>query len=279
MQEITPALLDDWIRRLLKAGLSRNTLLAVHALLHGALNYAVHPSQLISSNPAAYIKVPKNAPRNVIARHIITPEQFNTLLRENPFGTPLYIPLLILYHTGMRISEVLGLRQDIDFPNKQITLKRQFIHLNNQGYFFTPLKTKTSNRCILIDDCLLNELRLWQVRQIENKEQYGNGYVYIYCGSGGHVSLQTKSLPTPEGDRVSLVCVQKNGKPVLQGAVSEMLRIKGLNAHSFRHTHATQLIEHGAPLKAVAGRLGHSTHKLPKIFTHTTHKNYRKKLP
>ena len=32
------------------------------------------------------------------------------------FGSPPYIPLLLLYHTGMRISEVLGLSwSDIDF--------------------------------------------------------------------------------------------------------------------------------------------------------------------
>ena len=71
--------------------------------------YAVYPAQLISSNPAEYIKAPKNAPRNVVKRHIISPEQFKALPDKYPFGTPSYIPLMLLYHTGMRISEVLGL--------------------------------------------------------------------------------------------------------------------------------------------------------------------------
>ncbi|MBQ6131949.1 MAG: hypothetical protein IJL12_06375, partial [Selenomonadaceae bacterium] len=92
-----PALLDKWIRDIQQAGLSYNTISAVHAFLHNALNYAVYPAQLISSNPAAYIKVPKNAPRNVIKRHIIMPERFNALLEKYPFGTPLYIPLSLLY--------------------------------------------------------------------------------------------------------------------------------------------------------------------------------------
>ena len=39
-------------------------------------------------NPVDYIKVPKNAPRNVVKRHIITPERFQVLLEKYPFGTP-----------------------------------------------------------------------------------------------------------------------------------------------------------------------------------------------
>jgi len=116
VQELTPAMLDEWLRELLRTGLSRNTLLNTYILLHHALNYAVYPGQLISSNPAAYIKVPKNAPRNVVKRHIISPKRFKALLEKYPFGSPPYIPLLLLYHTGMRISEVLGLSwSDIDF--------------------------------------------------------------------------------------------------------------------------------------------------------------------
>ena len=37
-----------------------------------------------------------------------------------------------------------------------------------------------------------------------------------------------------------------------------LLKSKGLNAHSFRHTHATILAENGASLKGMAYRLGHS---------------------
>ena len=121
LQELTPAKLDGWLRKLLNEGLAKNTLSAIHAFIHDALNYAVYPAQLISSNPAEYIKVPKNAPRNVIKRHIITPERFKALLKKYPFGSPMYIPLMLLYHTGMRISKVLGLTwQDIDFAKKRI---------------------------------------------------------------------------------------------------------------------------------------------------------------
>ena len=216
VQELTPAILDAWIRKLQKAGLSFNTLSATHAFIHHALDYAVHPAQLISSNPAAYIKVPKNAPKNIIKRTIITPEQFKTLLDECPFGTPYYIPLLLLYHTGMRISEVLGLSwSDIDFVEHKINLRRQLVYIKKKGYFFTTPKTESSKRYILIDDFLLSELRRWQAQQAENEKRIGSSYIYTYLENGGHIIRQSKGLPAPAGEKVSFVCTRNSGQFVL----------------------------------------------------------------
>ena len=47
----------------------------------------------------------------------------------------------------------------------------------------------------------------------------------------------------------------------------------GINTHSFRHTHATTLIENGATPKGVAGRLGHSNTAITQnLYTHNTQK-------
>ena len=66
VQDLTPAMIDGWMRKLLQDGLAKGTLTNIHALIHAALDYAVYLAQLISSNPAAYIKVPKSAPRNAV---------------------------------------------------------------------------------------------------------------------------------------------------------------------------------------------------------------------
>ena len=94
VQELTPAMLDKWIRGLQKKGLSHNTLRRAHALIHHALKYAVYPAQLIHSNPADYIQVPKNAPRNIIERHIISPEQFKLYLKNIPLRRGYYFTTL-----------------------------------------------------------------------------------------------------------------------------------------------------------------------------------------
>lgn len=272
VQELTPALLDKWIRDIQQAGLSYNTISAVHAFLHNALNYAVYPAQLINSNPAAYIKVPKNAPRNVIKRHIIMPERFNALLEKYPFGTPLYIPLLLLYHTGMRLGEVLGLCwSDVDFASKKITLRRQIRYISRRGFFFTTLKTESSKRYILVNVFLLGELRHWQERQAENEKRLGDSYVYIYHEINGHIQRQSKCLPAPDGEKVPLICTHSDGRLITPNIAAVALKKEGLNAHSFRHTHATQLIEVGTTPKAVACRLGHADARITQnLYTHNT---------
>ena len=274
VQELTPAMVDAWFRKLLQGGLSRGTLTNTHTLIYSALKYAVYPAQLISSNPAAYIEIPKNAPKNIVKRHIITPEQFAALLEKYPFGTPLYIPLLLLYHTGARISEVLGLSwQDVDFVSKRINLHRQIIYISKRGYFFTTLKTESSNRYVVVGDFLLGELKRWQNQQLENENQFGDAYVYVYRESDGHIERLSKSLPAPDPEKVSLVCTREDGQMVLKKRFSRILKHEGLNAHSFRHTHATQLIENGAVPNGVAGRLGHANTAITQnLYTHNTQK-------
>ena len=111
----------------------------------------------------------------------------------------MYIPLLLLYHTGMRLGEVLGLSwQDIDFDAKKITLRRQVVYINKRGYFFTTLKTESSNRYVLIDDFLLGELKRWQLQQIENEKLHcGGNYVYVYCEETEHIEDARKVCPCP----------------------------------------------------------------------------------
>lgn len=274
VQDLTPAMLDEWMRKLLQTGLAKNTLSVVHIFLKQSLDYAVHPAQLISFNPATRIKIPKNAPCNVVKRTIVTPEQFAALLKKYPFGTPYYIPLLLLYHTGMRLGEVLGLSwNDIDFVAKKINLWRQIRYLSKRGYFFTTLKNESSNRYIIVDDFLLGELKRWQNQQIENEKHFGDSYVYVYREGDGHIERLSKSLPAPDGEKVSLVCTRSAGQLVMRGMLTKVLQAECLNAHSFRHTHATQLIENGATPKGVAGRLGHANVNITQnLYTHNAQK-------
>lgn len=273
VQNISPAILDNWMRGLQKVGYSKNTLSSLHALIHHALDYAVYPAELISANPANYIKVPKKAPTNIIKRHIITKDKLNELLEKYPFGSAYYIPILLLYHTGMRISEVCGLTWDnVDLDKNIITLDKQLIYIARRGYFFTTLKTESSNRYIVIDDFLVGELRRWKERQTENEKSAGDSYVYIYSDDTGKMFQQSKVFAT-EYRRDKIICTRSNGCVVGKETLTKIFTAEGINAHSFRHTHATTLIENGATPKGVAGRLGHaSTLITQNLYTHNTQK-------
>ena len=273
VQDLTPALLDKWLRDLQAAGLSFRYIDGCHALVRQALDYAVYPAQLINSNPASYIKSPKNAPRKIIKRHIISPEQFNTLLEKFPFGTPFYIPLLLLYHTGMRLGEVLGLTwADVNFAEKKLHVNRQLVYLHKRGYFLTALKTESSKRYIIIDSYLLGELRRWKEQQITNEQEHGGAYVYTYLEDDGQITRQSKALPYA-GQRIQFICSQPNGKLLLKTTLITRLTAEGLNALSFRHTHATQLIEVGAAPEGVSVYLGHKNlNSTFKVYVHNTPK-------
>ncbi len=68
-----------------------------------------------------------------------------------------------------------------------------------------------------------------------------------------------------------LLCIKENGTPILGASFKAMLQKHDLNAHSFRHTHATQLIEAGAKPVDVAARLGHKDATITQnLYPHNT---------
>ena len=80
-------------------------------------------------------------------------------------------------------------------------------------------------------------------------------------------------MPVSSAEKVSLICTRNDGQLLLKGAFTGMLRGEGLNAHSFRHTHTTQLIENGVSAKGVAERLGHADATITQnLYTHNTQK-------
>ena len=278
IQSLSPILLDDWIRKLAKEGLSRNSIRNAFVLLHQVLKYAVFPANLIPSNPAEYIQLPRTSPVGIIKRTIIPPEMFRQIMARHPFGTPLHVPLLLLYHTGMRQGEMAGLSwDDVDLEHKTINVTQQITYRTIQRtWHFSPPKTEASQRQFTIDDILANELLDWKGKQEQNEEQYGDSYVHIYRDTGHNDELiqMSKGLERkPQWIRVPLVCTWKTGKAVSVHYLSMHLRKEGLNAHSFRHTHATTLIENGATPKGVAGRLGHRDAVITQnLYTHNTEK-------
>lgn len=70
-----------------------------------------------------------------------------------------------------------------------------------------------------------------------------------------------------------MVCTLEDGRLIRANYVERKLKKENLNAHSFRHTHATILIESGATPKGVAGRLGHSNAVITQnLYIHNTQK-------
>ena len=266
LQEIRPRHVDEWLKTLAKRGMSRGTIQQTKTVLSTALKYAIYPAELIVSNPSTGLSIPRSAPKQVIERTVITPEQAAALFEHER-----YRPVLkVLYHTGMRISEAMGLTwDDIDLRTGEITIVRQRI----QDYFET-LKTESSARTFYADAALLVYLRALKAAQAKDEMRLGEAYQITYedkAHDRAVVVLPKKLPPVPTLERRALLCVKNNGAPILKDSFKKMLQKHGLNAHSFRHTHATQLIEAGAKPVDVAARLGHKDATITQnLYAHDT---------
>ena len=266
IQELRPRHLDEWLKTLAKKGLSRGTIQQTKTVLSTALKYAIYPAELIRANPSAGLSIPRSAPKQIVKRTVITPEQAATLFQDNKYRTV----LKLLYHTGMRLSEALGLTwDDIDLKTGKITVVQQRI----QAYFETP-KTESSARTFYADATLLAYLRTLKAAQAKDEMRLGEAYQITYedkAHDRAVVVLPKKIPPADTFERRPLLCINANGTPILRDSFKAMLRKHGLNAHSFRHTHATQLIEAGAKPVDVAARLGHKDVAITQnLYTHDT---------
>ena len=266
LQELHPRHIDGWLKNLAKNGMSRGTIRQTKMVLSTALKYAIYPAELIASNPSTGLSIPRSAPKQIIKRTVITPEQFADLFQDRK-----YRPILkLLYHTGMRISEAMGLTwNDIDLKTGKITVVRQRI----KSYFETP-KTESSARTFYADAALLAYLRSLKAAQAKDEMRLGEAYQITYedkAHDRAVVVLPKKLSPAVGLERRMLLCIKENGTPILSISFMRMLQRRGLNAHSFRHTHATQLIEAGAKPVDVAARLGHKDATITQnLYTHDT---------
>ena len=138
---IIQKLLDD-----VGKDMAYNHVKLIKAVISSSFDYAVFPCEYIQSNPCTNLKINKSKDM-VSDNKTITLAQFNTVLNNLSKTTKYYAtPLYIGWYTGARISEVLNLTwDDIDFENHKISITGD-------------LKTKASNRTILVSNNLINIL-------------------------------------------------------------------------------------------------------------------------
>jgi len=158
LKSLTPNILQNYINKIYVNGSSKSNLKKISSVLNLSLKYAVHPCKFIKENPMQYISMPKYEKKNEEDIKTVTLKEFNTIIERFPETTDYYLPLMIGFHTGCRIGEVLAITwDDIDFKSKTISINKALIFNDkNKQWYFGPTKTFTSNRTIKIGNTLIN---------------------------------------------------------------------------------------------------------------------------
>ena len=221
-----------------EGGLSAQTVLHCHRVLHKALAQAVRWNLLVA-NPADRVEPPR------VNQKEIQPidEAGAAWLIEVSQGTRLRMPILIAVYTGLRRGEILALRwQDIDLQAATAVVSRALEYTKERGLVFKAPKSRRGYRPIDLPQTLVAALVAHKTTQDGYREKLGAGY--------------------HENDLV--VCVEDGSvwkPPAFDSSYRQLLRrrkLTGPTFHALRHSNASIMLRNGVDAKVISARLGHS---------------------
>jgi integrase len=168
----------------------------------------------------------------------------------------------LLFYTGCRRSEVLGLRwENVDLDRSQIQIREVLVNIDGQAFLKKYPKTKASIRTIPIHSDLAKLLK-------EHKKKQ---------------EIEEKNCPTWD-NRYNLVFTNKDGSPHspsyflhnFKNAIRRLGLPKNLRVHSTRHTFATNLLQLGVAISDVQHLGGWSdTRVVLEIYSHAVQASHR----
>jgi integrase len=149
-----------------------------------------------------------------------------------------HVAFVIAIHTGMRKSEILGLRwENVDLTRKIIRVKESIHELPNKGKYVSGTKTRSSNRNVVITNIVADELRRHRKRGVDIVAPPND---YIITTINGIKPIHPRNLT----------------KAMVK--IIEAEKLPRLRFHDLRHTHASLLLANGVNPKIIQERLGHS---------------------
>jgi integrase len=245
LTEIRPAQVRAFIAQKLNAKASRNTVKNMAATLRAILYQAQQMDELIPSNPAArfgrFFDARHDAREHVV---VLEPEDVARVFRT---ATKWYadheLAIRMLFYTGMREGELLGLRwEDVDWPRHLIDLRRTVAFRQHRLIVNTPKSGKL--RTIDVPAALTASLReLHSVRKAQAVVDGAASAPWIF-----------RSATDPARPMNDAWFRDRVWRPLLEKA-----EVRHIRVHDARHTYASLMLRRGVPIAYVSKQLGHSS--------------------
>jgi integrase len=220
-----------------KRGLSSQTVLHIHRTLSQALAHAVRTGVLFR-NPVQQVRPPRPPHREI---RILTKAEIATLL-DAARDTGLYLPVMVSVSTGIRRSELLGLRwSDVDLDAASMTVNQAMERVRGT-VSFKPPKTRASRRTISLPSACVDQLRVHKEHQFSQKLALGLGR-----------DLDALVFARADGSAWDADSLSKSFSRLVRAA-----KVTSITLHGLRHTHISHLLMDGIHLKVVSERAGHA---------------------
>lgn len=195
--------------------------------------------ELVTQNPMTRIQAPKVEKKLPVfieeraMKELFASELVQTETQNNIETWQDELILLTYYTTGMRLSELIGLKEsDVDFYRMQLKV----------------LGKRNKERIIPITHELSEALQAF----IAVKREEGLAATHLFCLANGE-ALYPKKIYN-----------------MVKARLSEVTTLQKRSPHVLRHTFATHMLNNGADLNAIKELLGHANLSATQVYTHNS---------
>ncbi len=237
LKEVTHSFIRSWLAGLKEQKLSSRTINRKISSLRSFFKYHLRLGE-IEVLPTANVVSPKISKRlPVFVKESETKELITSLNQASEDWKSLNAKMLIVlfYSTGMRLSELIGLRE------KQLDLGRQRIKVLGKGNKERVIPVSSE-----VVQCI-NDYQQWKKKEFEAPEE---GMLLV----------------TEKGKKM----YPKYAWILVNKYLGQASTLDKKSPHVLRHTFATHLMNNGADLNAVKELLGHASLAATQVYTHTT---------
>lgn len=238
-----------WLIKLQQDGRGYSSIHSIRGVVRPAFQMAVD-DDLIRKNPFEF-QLATVVVNDSVTREAITRKQeraFLEFVASDKHFCKYYDGIYILFKTGLRISEFVGLTlADVDMKNRKININHQLQRKRNMEYIIEDTKTSSGTRVIPMTDDVYECFK----RIIANRKK--PKVEPMICGKSGFLYLDKNDMPM-----VALHC-EKYFQHICEKYNSiYKVQMPKITPHVCRHTFCSNMAKSGMNPKTLQYIMGHS---------------------